>query len=379
MKEITLQEMLSTIIGELRENGRWGTAHIYQSTLNVFSAFNNYRDLHLRKLNPVVLKRFEMHLRQRDCSWNTVSTYMKVIRSAYNRAVDLRCVRYTPRLFEHVYTGTKADKKRALEASDIGTLVRGTEMDLSKRIPSSSLQKAKMLFVFMFMMRGLPFVDLAFLHKKDLQGNVLSYRRRKTGRTLRVLLSPEALQLVHMVSNKDENSPYLFPILRSKDGTEAAYKEYQSALRRFNYQLSALKTHLNMSSHLSSYSARHTWATMAYYCEIHPGIISEAMGHSSITVTETYLKPFQNKKIDEMFFLGGVAKDKVLKAFNAHIFFDDQDYHVGPASQLIPSGRVPYKSDSKLHQFQQHQVEQQPEYHENHEHYEHHEHHGEQS
>ena len=230
MKEITLQEMLSTIIGELRENGRWGTAHIYQSTLNVFSAFNNYRDLHLRKLNPVVLKRFEMHLRQRDCSWNTVSTYMKVIRSAYNRAVDLRCVRYTPRLFEHVYTGTKADKKRALEASDIGTLVRGTEMDLSKRIPSSSLQKAKMLFVFMFMMRGLPFVDLAFLHKKDLQGNVLSYRRRKTGRTLRVLLSPEALQLVHMVSNKDENSPYLFPILRSKDGTEAAYKEYQSAV-----------------------------------------------------------------------------------------------------------------------------------------------------
>ena len=81
-------------------------------------------------------------------------------------------------------------------------------------------------------------------------------------------------------------------------------------------------------------------------------------------------------KIDVMFFLGGVAKDKVLKAFNAHIFFDDQDYHVGPASQLIPSGRVPYKSDSKLHQFQQHQVEQQPEYHENHEHYEHH---GEQS
>ena len=105
MKEITLQEMLSTIIGELRENGRWGTAHIYQSTLNVFSAFNNYRDLHLRKLNPVVLKRFEMHLRQRDCSWNTVSTYMKVIRSAYNRAVDLRCVRYTPRLFEQPVGG----------------------------------------------------------------------------------------------------------------------------------------------------------------------------------------------------------------------------------------------------------------------------------
>ena len=49
----------------------------------------------------------------------------------------------------------------------------------------------------------------------------------------------------------------------------------------------------------SPYTARHTWATTAYYCEIHPGIIYEAMGHSSITVTETYLKPFRNKKIDE--------------------------------------------------------------------------------
>ena len=47
------------------------------------------------------------------------------------------------------------------------------------------------------------------------------------------------------------------------------------------------------------YISRHTWATTAYYCEIHPGIISEAMGHSSIKVTETYLKPFRNKKIDE--------------------------------------------------------------------------------
>lgn len=56
---------------------------------------------------------------------------------------------------------------------------------------------------------------------------------------------------------------------------------------------------LNLDSHLSTYTARHTWATMAYYCEIHPGIISEAMGHSSINVTETYLKPFHDRKIDE--------------------------------------------------------------------------------
>ncbi len=67
------------------------------------------------KLSPTVLKRFENFLRQRNCSWNTVSTYIKAIRSVYNRAVDKKLVRYVPRLFEHVYTGTRADRKKALE------------------------------------------------------------------------------------------------------------------------------------------------------------------------------------------------------------------------------------------------------------------------
>ncbi|KAB3899957.1 tyrosine-type recombinase/integrase, partial [Bacteroides uniformis] len=160
-------------------------------------------------------------------------------------------------------------------------------------------QKTRIFFVLMFMLRGIPFVDLAYLHKRDLQGNILSYRRRKTGRALTVSLTPEAMQMVRIIANKDKDSPYLFPILQSEEGSEAAYREYQSALRAFNQRLAVLRQCLGMQSALSSYAARHTWATMAYHCEIHPGIISEAMGHSSITVTETYLKPFSNRKIDE--------------------------------------------------------------------------------
>ena len=81
--------------------------------------------------------------------------------------------------------------------------------------------------------------------------------------------------------------------------SEQRYREYQSLLRHLNQSLKLLGRELGLTSSLSSYAARHTWATMAYYCEIHPGIISEAMGHSSITVTETYLKPFRDERIDE--------------------------------------------------------------------------------
>ena len=205
--EITLQEMFSSIIGELRESGRWGTAHIYQSAVNAFSVFTKWQPMPMRKLSPTVLKRFENFLRQRNCSWNTVSTYVKAIRSVYNRAVDKKLVRYVPRLFEHVYTGTRADRKKALEASDIGCLVRETEMSLQAGNSPNTRQKTKIFFVLMFMLRGIPFVDLAYLHKRDLQGNTLSYRRRKTGRALTVSLTPEAMQMVRMIANKDKDSP----------------------------------------------------------------------------------------------------------------------------------------------------------------------------
>lgn len=164
---------------------------------------------------------------------------------------------------------------------------------------SSAVRCAQDLFVLMFLLRGLPFVDLAYLRKSDLRDNVITYRRRKTGRPLSVTLTPEAMALLKKYMNHDPHSPYLFPLLKSGEGTKEAYREYQLALRSFNQQLTLLGEILGLNDRLSSYTARHTWATTAYYCEIHPGIISEAMGHSSIKVTETYLKPFRNKKIDE--------------------------------------------------------------------------------
>lgn len=52
--------------------------------------------------------------------------------------------------------------------------------------------------------------------------------------------------------------------------------------------------------------------------------------------------------VDEAYFWGGFSKDKVLKAFGAHIFFDDQDVHLSSSSKFVPSGRVPYAFDSPL-------------------------------
>lgn len=279
----------------LQMEGNFGTAHVYRSSLNAIIAYRGKGDFSFNEVTPEWLKDFEIHLRGRGCSWNTVSTYLRTFRAVYNRAIDKRIATYVPHLFRSVYTGTRADRKRALSDEDIQKVFS----DMRSYNLSPAMQHARDMFVLMFLLRGLPFVDLAYLRKSDLQDNVITYRRRKTGRPLSVTLAPEAMTLLKRYMNRDSSSPYLFSLLESREGTEEAYREYQLALRSFNQQLALLGVVLGLGDKLSSYTARHTWATTAYYCEIHPGIISEAMGHSSITVTETYLKPFRNKKIDE--------------------------------------------------------------------------------
>ena len=299
MNPKTVFELLHSVIEELKANAQWGTAHVYQSTYNILSLYRGNTDLQFMELTPTLIKEFEIFLRHRKCSWNTVSTYMKVLKAIYNRAVDYGMAPFVPRLFGHVHTHVDSRRKRALEAEEMGNLLfpRVKGLSINEMLPDK-LAHVCAVFSLMFLLRGMAFVDIAFLRKTDIQGNTLVYRRRKTGKLITVRLTKDALDIISRVMEKYPESPYLFPFITSPEGSAEAYREYQLALRSFNHRLKALAAVLSEKIHLSSYTARHTWATMAYYCEIHQGIISEAMGHSSIAVTETYLKPFKDERID---------------------------------------------------------------------------------
>ena len=238
----------------LQMGGNFGTAHVYRSSLNAIIAYCGGEDFTFNEITPEWLKGFEIHLRKRKCSWNTVSTYMRILRAVYNRAVDNNEAKYIPRLFRYVYTGTRAEHQRALETGDVEKIFAGLIL-LSGVNPA--IQRARHFFILMFLMRGMPFVDLAYLRKSDLHGNVITYRRRKTGRPLSVTLTNEAMRIVRMYMNQDVHSPYLFSFLRSPEGTMEAYREYQLALRSFNRQLLILGEFLGIPNRLSSYMAKH--------------------------------------------------------------------------------------------------------------------------
>ena len=148
-----------------------------------------------------------------------------------------------------------AYRTRALDKEDMERLMAKLPNQLYSGI--RDLQRTRAFFLLMFMLRGIPFVDLAYLKKRDIEGNVLTYRRRKTGRMLTVTLLPEAMKLIRQYMNTDPASPYLFSLIASKEGTEEAYREYQLALRYFNSQLVILKGVLGLTADLSSYTAKH--------------------------------------------------------------------------------------------------------------------------
>ena len=212
----------------------------------------------------------------------------------YNRISPPGSAGHDPKLFADVHTKVESRTKRALTGRQAHALMNADFATLPEE-----QRRVLAYFLLMFLFRGMPFIDLAHLRKKDVRGGVIVYQRHKTGRQITVRIPKEAVPLMKRFRGTGDESVYLFPILPgAKEEGRELYRSYLLALREFNKGLVRLAAELLPGTKVSSYTARHTWATLAYYQGTPVGIISEAMGHSSVRVTETYLKPFGNKRID---------------------------------------------------------------------------------
>lgn len=298
---ISFTAYMLSVIKELELEERFGTAHVYLYALHAFTGFIGGGEIFFGAVNRRSLKRFEKYLRDLMRSWNTVSTYQRALRAVYNRAVDVELISGEFRLFSGVFTGVRSEQKRALQAEQMHQLL-DESVTGERHLPSGVLQSRDLLSL-MLHLQGMPFTDLLHLQRDDLRTdasgcNLLSCRRQKTGTDLKVLITDEAMSLIERYRSSDPSSPYL---LRFFDGILAGkdiYRAYCYQLRSLNHGLSQLPAYCGLKGvRVSSYTARHTWATLAKYCQVPEEIISEGLGHSSLEVTRTYLKSFEG---DEM-------------------------------------------------------------------------------
>ena len=153
------------------------------------------------------------------------------------------------------------------------------------------------LFILSYYLRGIPFIDLAYLRKTDIHDDALCYRRSKTGRVLTITLEPWMWEIIERYLCDDSGSPYLLRIIRQPGSIPEERKQYESALRLYNKHLYRLSERLGLGVRLTSYVARHTWATLAYNEDIPVAKISAGLSHASEEITHTYLRSFSDEQL----------------------------------------------------------------------------------
>lgn len=283
----SLFRFMESVIMNLKECGKIRTAETYTATLQSFSRFRRGRDLMLDEITPDLIQAYEAYLRVRGAVPNTTSFYMRILRAVYNRAVESEAIEQR-NPFRHVYTGTERTVKRAIPIAAISRiknleLPRGSKMDF-----------ARDMFMLSFYLRGMSFVDMAFLRKKDRADNHVTYRRRKTGQRLDIAWAKEMQSIVEKYPPNP--TQYLLPILTNPLSDERS--TYRNRASCINRQLKTIARMTNLKIPLTLYCARHSWASAARTKGIPVSIISEGMGHDSEATTQIYLASLETSVID---------------------------------------------------------------------------------
>lgn len=276
-------------IRQLKLVGRLRTAETYSTALNSFSRFCSLRgNVDFNDIDATLMMEYENYLKSNGLIPNTISFYMRNLRAVYNRAVE-KGITVQRNPFRYVYTGVDKTVKRALSVSMIRKI---RDLDLRK---SPSMDYARDIFMFSFYTRGMSFVDMAYLKKKDLQHGVLSYRRQKTNQQLFIKWEKPMQEIIDKYDTSQ--TPYLLPII--KDVNSDARRQYHNASHLVNAKLKKIGVDLGLPVVLTSYVARHTWASVARSKNISLSVISEAMGHDSENTTRIYLASLDMSVIDK--------------------------------------------------------------------------------
>ena len=284
----SLFNFMQGVIAQLQQMGKQRTSETYRCTLKSFMQFREDKDVLLEDIDSDLMLIYEAYLHNRGLTKNSSSFYIRILRAVYNRAVqkDLTTNRNP---FKHVYSGIDKTIKRAIPLKSIKQI---KNLDLSLQ---PSLDFARDMFLFSFYTRGMSFIDMAYLKKKDLFNGILSYRRRKTGQQLFIRWEKCMQEIVDKYDNP--LSEYLLPIIKPMNCNERT--QYQNAMYLINRKLKNIGKMAGVQIPLTMYVARHSWASVAKNKNVPISVISEGMGHDSEITTQIYLASLDTAVIDK--------------------------------------------------------------------------------
>ena len=294
----TVVELYDKLIDDMKRGGKLGNAGVYKYSRTSLLKFTGQRlQIPFSDIDAVWLRRYENWLRTSDCGDTTISQLFRTLRSVFNKAVELQLVKRDYYPFD-AYKVSKFDtrtKKRAITKEDVRKVIA---LDLSQGYPSERL--ARDIFVFSYFGAGINFADIALLKYGNVRDGRVQYVRKKTGKPINFLLTEEMRNIIVKYQRQGQtDEDYIFPILdrRVHRTEQQRYDRTHKVLTNTNRWLRKIGQRVGIE-HLTTYVARHTFATVLKRSGVNIAIISESLGHSDLSTTQIYLDSFENSQID---------------------------------------------------------------------------------
>lgn len=300
IKARTVEEFYLSLIEELKQKGNIGNCYAYLNSYNTLKNFNKGKKLNytFSYIDVDFCKKLEDWMRSKGNKDTTLSYQFRTLRAAYNRAISAKIVSRDKNPFIEYKLSRFNTKtmKRALPKSDILKIINADCSDNNEL-----RQLTHDLFSFSYLCGGISFVDIANLTPANIVDGRLIYQRQKTHGCINLQLSVEAQHLIDKYASYTQEAKYLFPILHSERHISPMQKNNRihKICHQVNQELKVFAKELGIRTEVTTYVARHSFATILKKSGVNIGIISQALGHQDIKTTQIYLSKFDNDQIDE--------------------------------------------------------------------------------
>ncbi|TCC98046.1 site-specific integrase [Pedobacter psychroterrae] len=293
VQKVPVYSFAYELIKELKLDNKIGNAWVYEATVNALKGFHPDEELYFEQIDYKFLDSYNKFLLRRGIKQNSAFLYIRTLRAFYNKAIKHKIVdRNLYPFYDFSIKGEKT-KKRAVDKQVITEMMK---IDLPE---GSTIWHVRNWFMLSFYFIGISFVDLALLTNKNVKGDRLTYKRQKTGKQYDIKLLPQARMILRHYSNN--SSGHLLPIINRKtESVTERLRLIKDRNRLANKYLSRVADLIKAES-ITTYTARHSWATICKKLGISNELIAECMGHEfGNKTTAIYLDSFDQEVLDEV-------------------------------------------------------------------------------
>lgn len=298
---MTVLVFYDLILQEYEDAGKVNTRNVYKTSKNRIQSFVGNRDILFSEINYSFLKEFESFLFSEGCSGGGVHHHMRSLRAIFNEAIKRGITKqqfypFSTQFNKRGYSLSQLKSKaapRALSESDFKKL---KEFDYTEYpLYANSFH----YFMFSYYARGMNFVDMAKLKWVDLYGDRITYSRSKTSGGFSIKISTALKEILSKFPYGKQE--YVFPILSKVHESEVQKSHrIKKCLKKYNSDLHEIAKIQKINVKVTSYVARHTYASNLKRKGISTELISEGLGHSELSTTKAYLDKFSLEELDNI-------------------------------------------------------------------------------